>query len=72
MFDYKKRPEEFKDLKICLDGIQILQVEHTKFLGIYIDEKLNWLKHVTHISQKISTSVGIISRAKKILPFCLL
>ena len=31
--------------KICIDGQQIERVEYTKFLGVFIDEKLNWKKH---------------------------
>ena len=52
--------------------MQITQVENTKFLGIYIDEKLNWHKHVTHVSLKIASSIGILSRAKSILPLSIL
>ena len=72
LFGYKKIPEEFEKLKIYLDGVQINQVEHTKFLGVYLDAKLNWQKHATNVSQKISSGIGMLSRAKNNLPFYLL
>jgi hypothetical protein len=72
LFGSKRKPGSSEDLKVCLDGAQIVRVEHTKFLGIFVDEKLNWQKHVTHVSQKISSSIGLLSRARKILPLYLL
>ena len=72
IFGNKILPVGHEDMNICLDGMQISRVEWTKFLGVHIDEKLNWQKHVTHVSKKISAGIGILSRAKKILPFCLL
>jgi len=58
-----------------LNGIEIQQVDATKFLGVYIDEKLgvyideklNWKQTITHVSLKISRSLGILGRVKKIL-----
>ena len=49
---------------IRLDGKTVERVSHAKFLGIYIDEKLKWTKHVQEISTKISKNIGIMSRIK--------
>ena len=38
------------------------------FLGITIDDKLNWKEHVNYISKKKSKSNGIINRLKTLLP----
>ena len=40
-----------------------------QFLGVIIDEHLSWKNHITHISAKLSRSIGILSRLKYILPF---
>ena len=40
-------------LNVSIDGQLLERVEFTKFLGIFIDEKLNWKKHIDHIASKI-------------------
>ena len=42
--------------------------EHVQFLGIILDEFLNWKHHINYISIKLSKSVGVLSRLKYILP----
>ena len=54
-------------LDITIDGCNIDRVKHTKFLGVFIDEKLNWKKHVSYISSKISKGIGIIIKARNLL-----
>ena len=36
-------------------------------LGVILDNKLNWKTHITYITQKVSKSIGILSRARKLL-----
>jgi Reverse transcriptase (RNA-dependent DNA polymerase) len=49
---------------LILNGHSIEQVECTKFLGVYIDNKLNWKQHIQHVSSKISKAVGMINSVK--------
>ena len=39
---------------IILSGHVIVQIQHAKFLGVYIDERLNWHEHIKQVSGKIS------------------
>lgn len=55
-------------LDIKLNGENIVQVQSFNFLGIVLDEKLNWHEHVHHISIKISRANGILCRLKNVLP----
>ena len=55
-------------LDIVIDGCCIDKVNFTKFLGVYIDDKLNWKKHISYISGKVSRGIGIIVKARKLLP----
>ena len=57
------RPE----LDIRIDGHKIGEVDKTKFLGVFIDNKLNWKYHVKYISGKISKGIGMIIKARKLL-----
>ena len=48
-------------------GQNIKQVDHTKFLGIYIDEKLCWKFHINYVSMNVSRIAGIIAKARHCL-----
>ena len=56
----------FPNLKI--NNIPIEQVKEFSFLGIVINEHVNWNSHITHISKKISKSIGIMNRIKFYVP----
>ena len=46
----------------------LLQTSNCKFLGLYLDESLRFENHVNHIARKISKSMGILNKVKKIFP----
>lgn len=46
---------------------KIEKTEYTKFLGVYIDEKLKWDKHIQYIKNKLLKSFYAINRAKPVL-----
>ena len=56
-----------KDITIKIDGQTIQEVQHTKFLGVLLDQKLSWKNHIQYISAKVSKSIGILCKARKIL-----
>ena len=51
---------------ISIDGHKIEEVTQTKFLGVIIDNKLNWHAHCEYICGKISKDIGIIIKARKV------
>ena len=46
----------------------IQRVSQTKFLGIIIDDKLNWQPHLASLNKKLRSACGRIYRIKKCLP----
>ena len=57
LFGHKyKRQKNFSSV-ISLSGINLEKVECTKFLGVYIDCKLNWKAHISYIALKVSKSI---------------
>ena len=53
--------------KLAIDGHRIDETGHTKFLGVIIDYKLNWKKHISYIIGKIAKWIGVITNARKLL-----
>lgn len=49
---------------VLLDGEIIKKVNQTKFLGVYIDENLNWKFHIDQTCIKISKITGILYRIR--------
>ena len=68
LFHNKKR--KIDTVKLFIDNKSIDQKNNTKFLGVYIDDKLNWKKHIEHISKKISRGIGVICKARRLLNMC--
>jgi hypothetical protein len=68
LFGNRRRCLADTKFNICIDGNIIERVCFTKFLGVYIDEDLNFKHHTAQISKKISKSLGILNRVKYILP----
>ena len=54
-------------VSIAIDGHSIDEVQYTRFLGVYIDDKLNWKKHIAYISGKVSRGIGLIVKARIVL-----
>ena len=50
--------------QLRFNNTSIKRVDKTKFLGVVIDNKLNWREHITHVKNKISKCIGILQRAK--------
>ena len=59
---------ETPQVKIEFNGKTIEQVSHTRFLGIYINEKLEWKNHVTHVLSKISSGCYSLKCIKNMVP----
>ena len=51
-----------------IDTYELERVDHTKCLGINIDESLTWKYHTIEICNKLARIVGIIYRLKDTLP----
>ena len=52
--------EPRKDINIYLDGEQLKPKEYAKYLGVYIDNKLSWQKHIQETNNKINKGIGIL------------
>ena len=53
---------------IQTNGSAIIQVNFTKFLGVYVDEHLNWSIHLNMLAAKLARNVGILGKLRHFLP----
>ena len=51
---------------LLINGSRLSEVNETKFLGVIIDNKLNWSPHIMYISKKFAKGIGIILKARKV------
>ena len=51
-----------------ISGKVIERKQETRFLGVIVDESLNWSRHIKTIQSKMVRYVGIMYKLKKILP----
>ena len=65
LFTNKQRPES---ISIHIDNNVITEISETKFLGVIVDNQLNWKAHIKHISNKISKSIAILRILRDIFP----
>ena len=52
---------------LYLNDIKIKREKFIKFLGVYIDEHINWKRHIDFIDKKVSKTLGILYRVRKLL-----
>lgn len=58
----KERPS---NLNIKIDKDKIQEVETAKYLGVFIDNKLNFKPHIDYVCKKISKKLGVLARVGK-------
>ena len=67
LFHYRQR-KITETLNIKMDGINIERVKEFDFLGLRLDEHLDWKAHITKIANKVNRTLGMMSKLKRILP----
>ena len=65
---FSNRSTPHNNEQVVLNGSYVKFVDHAKFLGIYIDSKMNFKKHINYITGKIAKHAGILYRIKHGMP----
>ena len=68
IFHYRQRNVENLIPNLELNGNIIKRVKEFNFLGTLFDENLTWNQHLQKIANKISRTLGMLNRLKRILP----
>jgi len=64
LFSGKGNRVPVANFSLHIDNTIIKRVDNCKFLGVYLDENLSWSVHIDKISNKISKTIGVISRIR--------
>ena len=60
---------KYRNLFVSVNNIVIQRTAVTKYLGIWIDEMLNWKHHTSMLIKKNSSFIGIFFKKQSFLPF---
>ena len=53
-----------KTINVNVEGVKINQTDHSKALGLNIDENLSWKEHIHATSKKVASSIGALKRVR--------
>ena len=59
-----KKSNDNLNFVLKFNGKKIERCQFYKYLGIYIDENLNWKKHVSYLCEKLSKICGIFAKLR--------
>ena len=51
--------------KVVIDNHELTQVNSSKYLGVIIDQKLDWIEHISYVKSKMSKGIGIMYKARQ-------
>ena len=64
---FASKKKKINSLSIKIANQEISKVSSSRFLGVIIDDKLNWSIHINAAKRKASKGIGIICKARKFL-----
>ena len=65
---FSQTNNKFSNLNLSLHGVQLKRETESKFLGVIIDEKLTWKKHITTLKTKMARYLGVMYRLRTQIP----
>ena len=65
---FHKPKKKIPPLQLQIDDTIIERVQEFNFLGLILNENLNWKSHTDSIANKVSKCVGILNKLKYFLP----
>ena len=59
---------EICNVDISLRDCVLERVQNVKYLGVVLDDRLNWKKHISSVCKKIAPVIGVLSKLRWVLP----
>ena len=67
LFRHKQKSINF-NLKLKLNGKKLYPSNCIKYLGIFLDENMNWKKHISTLSSKLRRANGALAKLRHFVP----
>ena len=64
------RTHSIPDIKLEINGTELEEVKNFKFLGLTINNRLDWTPHTSSIQCKLARALGIMKSVKHLIPQC--
>ena len=64
----KQRLSRLNSIELTINKELIDQVDKFKYLGIIINESLDWSDHIDNVQSKVAKRLGLLKRVKHLLP----
>ena len=61
---FSRKKDTPHDVDLRINEAKICRVNNVKFLGIIVDESLNWRHHISHICKKLSKCIAIMYKIR--------
>ena len=61
----KKTPDH--NVTLLMNKCALEQKDHVKYLGVLMDQHLNWKNQIDNVTLKISRGIGILAKLKPLL-----
>ena len=65
----KSKSPDLSDFNVSVGGIAIEKCCAAKYLGVILDENLNWKAHVKYLQKKLPSALGIIAKLRHYLNY---
>ena len=63
-----KNRSSLKDIEIKINGEVLNEVDSAKYLGVYMDNKLNWNVHTNNIKLRLSKGISMLAKIRHYVP----
>ena len=67
LYTPKSKDSQLYNFTVKTKGIKLERCKTAKYLGVILDEKLNWEPQIKHLKQKLLQSLGIIAKMRHYL-----
>ena len=64
---FRANKKIYHNVTLILNRKAIEQKDHVKYLGVLMDEHLNWKKQIANVTKKISRGIGILAKLRSYL-----
>ena len=64
---FRAKKPIYHNVTLILNRKAIEQKDHVKYLGVFMDEHLNWKYQISNVAKKISRGIGIIAKLRSSL-----